>query len=395
MSAANTQLRLDEARRRLARLEGFLREDPGNAPLLADAFQAALACGEWGSARAHLDRAQSAHPGDPAWALREGDFWLAQQRYEDARAVLIGLAESAAPGSAFAAAVDHNLAYIDFRLADYAACVARLEPWLAGGSASRDGAGAMQQLWLRALHRADQRQRACEWAAQAEQAGVLDPAAAGIAALAAIDHGDFAAAQRWADVAKASQGAPTMEALVARSTLALAGRDGPAAQQLADQALSIQDDGRAWSARGFASLLAGDLPVARHDFLRAVALMSGHIGTWHGLGWTQLLQHDLSGARASFETALGLDRNFAESHGGLAVILALQKQTHAAHEHIEVAQRLDRANLSSRYAQALLSGEAQDAQAIQRLAQRLLASRKAPLGEQMSDWLPGNEPPKH
>ncbi|HSW18711.1 MAG TPA: tetratricopeptide repeat protein, partial [Ramlibacter sp.] len=120
-----------------------------------------------------------------------------------------------------------------------------------------------------------------------------------------------------------------------------------------------------------------------------------HIGTWHGLGWTQLLLQDLDGARASFETALELDRNFAENHGGLAVILALQKQAQAAREHIELAQRLDRANLSSRYAQALLSGEAQDTQAIQRLAQRLLGGRKAPLGGQMSDWLPGSERPPH
>jgi tetratricopeptide (TPR) repeat protein len=385
---------MQEAQRRLDRLEGFLRQDSDNAHLLADAFEAALFCREWDRADAHLRQAQAKQPGDAAWALREGDFWLAQQRYSEARDVLERLAAQAEPGAPLAAVVAHNLAFIDFQQGAYAACAARLEPWVtAPAQPGNTSLSALQQLWLRALHRAGELARAMTWAAQTEQAGALDPAAAGIAALIAIDEEDFAAAQRWSQAAQSGQQPPTLELLVAQATLALAAGDAPAAQQWADRALQLHPrDGRAWSARAFGSLLAGDLARAARDFEQALAYMPEHIGTWHGQGWAQVLQRDFAAAQASFESALALDRNFAESHGGLAVALALQKQTTAAQQHIELAERLDRGNLSSRYARAILSGEAQDARAVQQLARRLLGGRKAPMGGQMADWLPPEKP---
>jgi tetratricopeptide (TPR) repeat protein len=146
--------------------------------------------------------------------------------------------------------------------------------------------------------------------------------------------------------------------------------------------------------RGFAALLANDLPGARAAFLKAVAAMPQHIGTWHGLGWTQIVQGDLAAAHSSFNTALALDRNFAESHGGLAVVLALQSKREMAAEHAELALRLDRANLSGRYAQALLSGEVKDASEVQRFARRLLGGRVGPLGGDMGDiFAPEATPP--
>jgi len=394
MSTDPTSTLQQEALRRLDRLEGFLRQDPDNARLLVDAFEAALFCREWQRADAHLRHAQAKQPGDAGWALREGDFWLAQQRYDEARSVLEHLASQAQPGTPLASVVAHNLAFIDFQLGAYPACIARLEPWVTAPPQPGDAStSALQQLWLRALHRAGELTRAMVWAAQAEQAGGLDPMAAGIAALIAIDEEDFAAAQRWCRAAQAGQQAPTLELRVAQATLALAGGDAQAAQQWADQALQLHPrDGRAWSARAFGSLLAGDLASAARDFEQALAYMSDHIGTWHGQGWTHVLRRDLPAAQASFESALALDRNFAESHGGLAVALALQKQASAATQHIELAERLDRGNLSSGYARAILSGKAQDAQAVQQLARRLLGGRKAPLGGQMADWLPPDKP---
>lgn len=390
MSAESKQAKLEADRKRLERLEGFLREDPDNSVLRGDAFQVALQCGEWERARAFLTQGQAKQPGDPAWALREGDFWLAQQRYSEARTVLEGLAVLAEPGSPLEKVVIQNLAFVDFRQADYASCVARVESLVTGPSQVTSASNvSLHQLWVRALHRIGEIEKACAWVAEAERDGRLDPATAGVASLAAIDHEDFAAAQRWAKMALSSQEPPTMEVLVAQASLALAGQDAQTAQQFADQALNInQEDGRAWSARAFADLLKGDLDAAVHDFERALTFMPEHIGTWHGQGWAQVLRRDLPAARVSFEAALALDRNFAESHGGLAVVLALQRQVQAAREHINLAQRLDRNGLSSRYAEAILSGEAQDAQAVQRLAQRLLGGRKAPFGGQMTDWLP-------
>ncbi|MFS2048880.1 tetratricopeptide repeat protein, partial [Variovorax sp. CT11-76] len=138
-----------------------------------------------------------------------------------------------------------------------------------------------------------------------------------------------------------------------------------------------------WSTRGFAALLANDLAGASEAFRRALAAMGRHIGTWHGQGWTQILQGQLAEARRSFETAIALDRNFGESHGGLAVVLAMQGEREQAQAQAELALRLDKANVSGRYAQALLSGDVKDAKDLQRLARRLLGGRSAPLGGDM------------
>lgn len=386
-----------DAMQRLDRFEGFLQADPGNTRLLADAFQAALQAGEWERASALLKRGQSAAPADPAWVLREGDLLLAQHRYGEARPLLEGLLLGTEAGSALAAVATHNLAFAEFSDGACASAIARLEPWVTQAPAAAGAvAPAMQQLWLRALHRGRMTARACEWASAQERAGQLAPEAAGVAALAAIDNSDLTAALRWAGQSMASAEPPTMEALVALSTLALAHKDVDAARGFADRALGLNPaDGRALSARGFAELLAGAFDQAVRQFRQAVTAMPTHIGTWHGFGWSQMLSGDLAGARASFESALALDRNFAESQGAMAVILAMQKQVQAAQEHIERAQRLDRTNLSSRYAQAILSGEAQDSQAVQRLAHRLLAAREGVFGGTMADWLPRQDKPQN
>lgn len=389
MPPAERARRKQQARQRLEQLESYLRQDPDNLRLLADAFQTALRCGEWTHAEAHLRHAQARELGDPTWALREADWLLAQERDAEARTVLERLALLAEPGTPLASVLAQNLAFIEFRRGDYPACIARLEPWVTDAPVPGDQTVSnAQQLWLRALHRAGETARACEWAVQAEQAGQLRPAAAGVAALAAIDSENFAAAQRWLRAAVAE--APTLESLVAQATLDLAAADARSAVQRADEALRMNPgEGRAWSIRAFAELLAGDLPTAQRDFDRAVIHMPAHIGTWIGRGWAQLLQHDVAAAQVSFEQALALDRNFAESHGSLAVALALGQQADAARHEIELAQRLDRNEMASRYAQAVLEGKAQDPEAVQQLARRLLAGRKAPLGGAMSDWLPG------
>ena len=358
----------ETALRRLELLEGFLRSDASNLVLRSDAFGLALRSGQWDRAAAHLAAARHAAPGDAAWALRQGDLLLAQRRYDEARVHLEQLALLAEPGAQFASVVAYNLAFIDFRQGRFDDAVRRLEPRMQGA-----GDGHEQQLWLRALHQAGAVARACDWAQAHERTGQLTPEAAGIAALAAVDRGDFAVAQRWAHLAES---APTAESHVASATLALTQREPAAALHYADLALQLRpDDGRALSVRGFAGMLAGSFAEALADFQRALAAMPAHIGTWQGLGWTQLLQRDFPGAQASFERALALDRNFAESHGALACALAMQGRADAAKDHIALAQRLDKACAASRYAQSILTGEAQDAQAVQRLAQQLLSRR--------------------
>ncbi len=389
----------DAARQRLDRLEGFLRADPSNNTLLLDAFETALTCGEWERARFHLRHGESLGTEPLAWRLREGDFWLAQQNYDEAQRVLDALARTPNPPAGFSEVLLHNLAFIDLRRGRLAECVARLAPSVEKSSGHRDSAGqrpptaarALQKLWLRALHLQGELDRAIGWAKEAEKQNGLDPQAAGVASLIAIDASDFVAAQHWS-VASLQAGIPAEhppEAFVTQASLALARGDARQAVRFADLALERHpDDGRAWSTRGFAALLAGDLHAAHAAFVRALSVMGKHIGTWHGLGWTQILQGDLTAARASFEAALALDRNFAESHGGLAVVLAMQQIPQEAETHAETALRLDKSNLSGRYARALLNGEVKDAEDLQRLARRLLGGREAPLGGDMADLLP-------
>ncbi|QGW82259.1 tetratricopeptide repeat protein [Variovorax paradoxus] len=395
---------LAAARQRLDRLDGFLREDPSNNALLIDAFETALSCGEWERARFHLEHGQTLEAEPLAWRLREGDFWLAQQRYDEAAGVLEALTNTPQPPVGFAEVLLHNLAFIDLRRGRYQDCIARLAPTVEVGTAASEVAGtqpvvatrALQQLWLRALHHDGQLTRAMTWAKEAEASRQLDVSAAGVASLIAVDASELAAAQRWsaASLGGSTPDEPPVEALVAQASLALAARDAVRAAALADAALQRHpDDGRAWSTRGFAALLAGDLAAANAAFVRALSAMSAHIGTWHGLAWTQILQGNLPAARTSFEAALALDRNFGESHGGLAVVLAMQQLRQDAEAHAALAQRLDPGNLSGRYAIALLSGEVKDANDLQRLARRLLGGRAAPLGGDMADLLPpGLEP---
>jgi tetratricopeptide (TPR) repeat protein len=400
-AASSDDARIAAAHQRLGRLESFLRENPSNGTLLIDAFETALACGEWERADFHLRHGLAQDSEPLAWRLREGDFWLAQQRYEEALGVLEALEKAPHPPAGFAEVLLHNLAFVEFRRGQLANCVARLAPALEaplfGGSADSQAdpstaTRALQGLWLRALHHDGQLDRAMDWARLAEQAQRLDTQAAGVASLIAIDASDFAAAERWSSTSLGSGilADHPVEALVTRASLALAARDAASANRFADAALQRQPrDGRAWSTRGFAALLAGDLAGALGAFRQAVLLMGQHIGTWHGLGWTQILQGDLAGARTSFETALALDRNFAESHGGLAVVLASQSLPQEAAQHAELALRLDKSNLSGRYAQALLSGEVKDANDLQRLARRLLGGRSGALGEDLADLFPG------
>ncbi|MDP9933617.1 tetratricopeptide repeat protein [Variovorax paradoxus] len=402
---SNSTAFLAAARQRLDRLDGFLGQDPFNNALLIDAFETALSCGEWARARLRLEQGQALDNEPLAWRLREGDFWLAQQRYEEALGVLEALSKTPNPPPGFAEVLLHNLAFIDLKRGRYQDCIARLAPSIEAAAVSLDSADlkpavatrALQQLWLRALHHDGQLTRAMTWAKDAEARGGLDACAAGVASLIAIDASDLLAARRWstAGLGGSAPDEPPVEVLVAQASLALAARDAGRAAALTDAALRRHpDEGRAWSTRGFAALLAGDLGAANAAFVRALSTMSAHIGTWHGLAWTQIQQGDLPAARTSFEAALALDRNFAESHGGLAVVLAMQQLRQDAEAHAALALRLDKSNVSGRYAHALLSGEVKDADALQRLARRLLGGRAAPLGGDMADLLraTGQEP---
>lgn len=368
---------------RLARLEQYLGEDPNNLPLLEDAFQAACAAGEWERARFHLRHAAALGVTGPALEYRESRIDLAMHRWEDARVRLEALQVAGGMSPEAEDAIAHDLAYVAFRQGDLARARALLEPRTAAGTPS----AALQVLWLRVLHHAGDLEASVAWARARMAAQTLAPEAAGVASLAALDLGQFDVARPWAGVAL-REDSQRLEPLVTLGTVALAERDPAQAETLLRQALAIHaEDGRAWSALGFVHLLTQRIDDALLDFHRAVQFMPAHVGTWNGLGWTNIVRRDMESAAQAFERAVALDRNFGESHGGLAVAYAFLGKREAAEQAIARANGLDKGNMASQYAQAVLDGDVRDAEAIQRLAMRLLSRRAGPAGGTMADWL--------
>lgn len=375
------------ASQRLARLEDFLREDPDNQTLLGDAFETALQAGEGSRAEFHLRHGLATTTDPWPWRLREAHWLLAQGRSPEARAVLLAILEDHGAPDAIRPVAAHDIAFIALRDGAAEAGLLELAPWV-GSDPQQPVDEALQALWLRLMHHASRIDEALAWSRARSASGQLAPSAAGVAALLAVDGNDLPQALNWSEHALQTAGGPA-EALVARASVGLARGESVLARALLDRALQQNPtDGRVMSALGFADLLERRLDAARAQLTRAVQAIPHHVGTWHALGWTCLLQNDLEAAKAAFERAIDLDRNFGESHGGLAVVLAVRGDREAAAEAIRRALGLDRNNLSGRYAQAVLDGEARDVASLQPLAARLLGDRPAPFGGTLLDLLP-------
>jgi tetratricopeptide (TPR) repeat protein len=357
----------------LTLLEGYLAQDPGNDGLRGEAFDVALRTGRRDRAKLHLEAGLAQGNDLQAWQLREGHWLMAQRDWPAAEQRLDALLNGPEVPPALECACRCDLALIALRTGHPTRGLERLAPCV---QTSQPAQAAAQALWLRLKHHADQIDDLLADARRWDAADQLTPDAAGVASLAALDAGEFAACDAWSR--KALMADPRqLEALVSQASLALARQSAQDAKGWLDRALQVHpDDGRAWSAMGFAEMLAGQLMAARSAFERALASMPQHIGTWHGLGWAALLQNDLSGARSAFQQALDLDRNFGESHGGMAVVLARSGDRPSAEAAIEVALRLDRQGMSAHYARAVLDGQAEDPEALQRLASRLLSARQ-------------------
>jgi len=357
----------------LALLEDYLEQDPRNDALRAEAFETALRIGRWQRAQVHLEAGLAASATALPWRLRQAHLLMAMHDWPASEQLLEELLASPDISSSLDLACRCDLALIALRTGRPDHGLERLAPCANGDEPAHP---AVQALWLRLKHHADLVDEMLTDARGWEQAGQLDPEAAGVASLAALDAEDLAACDAWSRKALGSN-PRQLEALVSQGSLALARQAANDATGWLDRALAVHpQDGRALTAMGFARMLAGQLNSARTAFEKALAAMPEHIGTWHGLGWTALFDNDLPSARAAFQKALDLDRNFGESHGGMAVVLARSGEREAAEAAIAVALRLDRLGLSAHYAQAVLDGQANDAQALQRLAMRLLSARR-------------------
>jgi predicted Zn-dependent protease len=308
---------------RLRRLAGYLQEDPENQALLADACEAAIACGEHAQALAYLATAERLAPGAPAWRLRRAHLCIASGELAQAAELLEALRAACGPQPALL----HDLAHVRLLQGDALACHALLQPWMDAGDGPADGMPSEQRAllqvhWLRACHRLDRLDQGWAWAQREQAAGPLAPAAAGAASLIATDLEQYDAARPLAEAALAAD-AGQPEALVALGSIALAAGDPLQAQQHLQRALERSPgDGRIEALLGFAGLLARDLRAARTHLEQAAQTMPDQAETWQALGWTRLLQREREAASAAFRTALALEGEGAASHAELGLQLA-------------------------------------------------------------------------
>lgn len=377
---------------RLVQLLSFLQQDPGNPTLVQDTFDTALRAHAWSVAEEMVQRGLQLGNDRWGWQSRHAQLLLARQQWTDAHAALTAMQTDPLLPPNLVPVLNHDLAFAALQLGRFDEGLACLESVISPVSAEQALAPSTQLLWLRLLHRCRRLAEAMAWAKARWACGTLDPRAAGVASLIALDAADFEISLRWADAALGS-GAEQLEALVARASLALAQRDVASARKLLTRAHHLNpDDGRTWSALGFTELLEQNLDVASANFSTAVRQMPGHIGTWHGLGWVAMLKNDLEKAKAVFIHALDLDRNFAESHGSLAIVLAKEGNTADAELEVKLALRLDRNCLSARYAQAIINGDAHDLKKFHELVECLLGQQAAPLGGRLIDLvMPKNQ----
>jgi Flp pilus assembly protein TadD len=322
---------------RLERLAGYLRQDPANASLLADVCDAALACGRHELAASCLDTGEGLSPDAQGWGRRRARLCMARGDLDRARTLLERLLAEGADDPVLL----HDLAYVHLLQGDAAAARDLLRPWVAdgprGAALPPEALGWLQCQWLRACHHLGLLQEASDWTQRAQTAGVLQPDAAGVASLVALDADESETAAMLADVALGADGGQ-YEALLTKGSVVLAAGDPAGAADFLRRALERgPDDGRAWSTLGFASLLTRDFRAAREQLERAVRALPDHGQTWQALGWARLALGDHPGARVAFNTALQLDAQDATC--GLAHAL-LTGDAHSGEVQVQLEEFL-------------------------------------------------------
>lgn len=352
------------------RMLAMLDSDPSNASLLQECVRVALAEGRPDAARSALAVARDHQVAPTVLDYATAQVLMHEKRWPEAIACLNALVEQPGLPSSDAAAALFMLGLALFHGASFTAAADALHRSVDTGAAPPQAFAWM----LRSLHQSGEPAKACEaWAAApAEQRSAL---AAGVASLACFDTQDHEQAKALAE-ACLRELPDCVEALVVKASEDLLEGGTASAMPLLQRALQINErDGRVWSTFATAKLGGGDVDGALQAYERATQTLSDHIGTWSGMAWAHIIKRDLDAARRSLDRAMDIDDRFGETHGGLAVISALQGRREEAQRHIVTARRLDPAGFAWRYAEALLSGEARDAESLQRLAHRLLSSR--------------------
>jgi len=352
---------------RLARLVGFLGQDPGNLQLIADAAEAALDEGEADQASDLLDRYAALAPLPPALINLKGVAAISQRRFDEAAVAF----ETLLADGANNAALRFNLAWSRAMLEDHAGTLEMLdEPVIA----AFPRAAALK---VQALHHLGQVEEALACGLVLAERYPDDVELMAAIATAAIDAEDMDLARQFAVRAG---GHPA--GLTTLGMLQLGESDIGASLDLFDRALIARPgEPRALLGKGLGLLARGDNASAADLLEQGAAGFKNHLGSWIAAGWARFAQGDIPAARANFETALALDDTFAESHGALAVLDVLDGQIDSAKRQADVALRLDRQCLSAALAKSLILASQGQEQAAERIRAIALNQPVGPGGE--------------
>lgn len=357
------------ASERLQRLSAWLEHDPHNAELLVEACDAALACGRHDAAEDFLATAERAGAPSPALQLRRAHVCIARGVLAQARTLLEDLRSKSGDHPVLL----HDLAHVHLVAGNPQAAHDLLSPFATQRFAGTGTAqGLLQAQWLRTCHHLGLLEEAWAWVERARATQALQPAAAGVASLIALDVEQEAAARALADVALAADPLHH-EALVARGGAALAAGELARGKEDLQRAADLHpDDGRTWASLGIASLLSRDIHPAREQLERAVAAQPGHAASWQALGWARLLLGETEPALEALRRCVAEDEASAEAHAALALAMALSGDTAGARACVEQAEVLDAQDEVAALARACLAGDPRSPN-LQPALQRLLA----------------------
>ncbi|MBL8515563.1 MAG: tetratricopeptide repeat protein [Betaproteobacteria bacterium] len=389
MTPTDTKQQVTPAADRAKRLSRLIELDPENVSLILEAFDEAVAARAWDLATNCLERARAVGADRHVWLLRQSSLLLAQGDFQATVDLLVTLLGDHQSPIEFRRAASLNVARAMFHLGEHDKARAVL---LEGYDVLDFAEMPAQCLWVRTNHRLGDLPNLVRWGRALQAAGNLRPEVAGLLSLVALDCDDLTLAKEWSKVAEAADDAPiSMETLTTLASVALADRNVKAALAWSEKAIERNPgEGRVWSIRAFAHLLAQDAAAAQSDFTRAIQLQPEHLGTWHGLGWLYLSQGDARSAEAVFHRAIEQDRNFAESHGGLAVALAAQGQRDEAVRAVSIARGLDPGCLSAHYADALIAGRLTSREALTAWVREVLGDDVHSQRRLAAGWMQGH-----
>ena len=325
---------------RIDRLLEFLKADPENPSLLADAAKAALEDGRFGLTSALVARYAAKATPPPMLVNLAGLAAMGEARFADAASCF----QTAYAASAGDPDLAYNLAWARAAQADWAGANDVLDEDAAAATP------AAARLKVQVLHHLGRLADALEWGRRLAERHPTDHLLMGALSAVAVDAEDIVLAEAFA---RRGESAPESQATLGMLLLEQ-NRSADAAAYFDAALISQPNTGRALLGQGLERLMSGDAATAVGPLDQAAVIFGDHLGSWLAAGWAHLISGDLTVARARFETALALDAAFAETQGAMAVVAALEGRTDAARRHAQVALRLDRQCLSALLARSLL-----------------------------------------